>query len=256
MSAHPALTAASDAALAAYRDAVSRYTREQLRAVEMVGADGTDTMFVDVVVEDAVISAATKAGVNVLTEERGFVDIGSAVTLVVDPVDGSANAAAGVPLSCFSATVAVDGEFTESITTWLHTGLVWWASRTESTFRTSGCTDLASAAVSVLRPHERNWDAWSRVAREAKRIRILSCSTLDAAFVATGAVDAFLDAGSDTHRLMDIAAAVVLVGASGGVVVDAYDRPIEFDTDLTRRWSGIVAATPELAASLQEKVAG
>ncbi|MFZ2174991.1 MAG: inositol monophosphatase family protein, partial [Rhodococcus sp. (in: high G+C Gram-positive bacteria)] len=100
----------------------------------------------------------------------------------------------------------------------------------------------------------RNWDAWSRVARKATRIRILSCSTIDAAFVATGAVDAFVDAGSDTHRLMDIAAAVVLVGASGGAVLDAYGRPIEFDTDLTRRWSGIVAATPELGEELRALV--
>nr|WP_240945579.1 inositol monophosphatase family protein [Rhodococcus sp. HNM0569] len=250
------MTAASTAALDAYRDAVARYPRARLRAVEKVGADGTDTMFVDVVVEDAIVAAATALGVNVLSEERGWVDVGSAVSLVVDPVDGSANAAAGVPLSCFSAAVVVDGEFTEAMTTWLHTGQSWWASRAGSAYRTSGCRTVGDAAVSVLRPHERNWDAWTRVTRAAQRIRILSCSTLDSAFVATGAVDAFLDAGSDTHRLMDVAAAVVLVGASGGVVLDAFDRPIAFDTDLTRRWSTIVAATPELGEELRALVRG
>ncbi|MFD4404861.1 inositol monophosphatase family protein [Nocardia sp. NPDC058499] len=253
--AHPALNATADAALSAYRTALATYSREQLRAVESDGADGTPTMFVDVVVEDAIVAAATAAGVNVLSEERGWVDIGSAVSLVVDPVDGSANAAAGVPLSCFSAAVVVDGEFTEALTCWLHTGQRWWASRDHSPYRTSGCRRAGDAAVSILRPHARNWDAWERVARTATRIRILSCSTLDAAFVADGSVDAFLDAGSDTHRLMDIAAAVVQVTASGGVVLDAYGRPIEFDTDLTRRWSGIVAATPELGHELQALVA-
>ncbi|MFB8275310.1 inositol monophosphatase family protein [Nocardia colli] len=249
--ANKALLAAADAAVLAHRDALAKHSPAELSAIRMEGADGTPTMLIDVLVEDAIIAAATAAGVNVLSEERGWVDVGSAVTLVVDPVDGSANAAAGIPLACFSAAVAIDGEFTEALTVWLHTDERWWATREHSEFRTSGRTTVAGAAVSMLRPHPRNWEAWSRVAETAGRIRILSCSTLDAAFVATGAVDAFVDAGSDTHRLMDIAAATILVGASGGAVLDAFDRPIGFDTDLTRRWSGIVAATAELAAELR-----
>ncbi|WP_257890779.1 hypothetical protein [Rhodococcus sp. USK10] len=86
--------AAADAAVDAYRHALTTYSREKLRSIAKQGADGTPTMFVDVVVEDAIIDAATAAGLNVLSEERGWVDVGSAVTLVVDPVDGSANAAA------------------------------------------------------------------------------------------------------------------------------------------------------------------
>lgn len=249
--ANTALLAAADAAVLAHRNAVANHAPAELAAIRMDGADGTPTMFIDVLVEDAIIAAATAAGVNVLSEERGWVDVGSSVTLVVDPVDGSANAAAGIPLACFSAAVAIDGEFTEALTVWLHTDERWWAARGHSEFRTSGCRSVRAAAVSVLRPHPRNWAAWTRVAEAATRIRILSCSTLDAAFVATGAVDAFVDAGSDTHRLMDIAAATILVGASGGTVIDAFDRPITFDTDLTRRWSGIVAATPELADELR-----
>ncbi|NLG55929.1 MAG: inositol monophosphatase [Rhodococcus sp.] len=254
--AHPALLVTAEAASTAYREAQLKYSREQLKAIEMEGADGTPTMFIDVLVEDAIIAAARSIGVNVLSEERGWIDVGSSISLVIDPVDGSANAAAGVPLSCFSAAVVEDGEFTEALTSWLHTDERWWASRQFSPYRTSGCTNVADAAVSMLRPHARNWEAWGRVAREATRIRILSCSTIDAAFVANGAIDAFVDAGSDTHRLMDIAAAVVLVEASGGVVLDTLDRPIEFDTDLTRRWSGIVAATEELGHELRELITG
>ncbi|WP_280385567.1 inositol monophosphatase family protein [Nocardia wallacei] len=251
-----ALLAAADAALEAYGEALANHSPAQLAAVAMDGADGTPTMLIDVLVEEAVIAAATAAGVNVLSEERGWIDVGSAVSLVIDPVDGSANAAAGVPLACFSAAVAVDGEFTEAMTVWLHTGERWWAAAGRPAFGTSGRRSVGESAVSMLRPHPRNWDAWSRVARAATRIRILSCSTLDAALVATGAVDAFVDTGSDTHRLMDIAAATVLVGAAGGAVVDAYGRPIAFDTDLTRRWSGVVAATPELADELCDLIRG
>jgi len=87
-------------------------------------------------------------------------------------------------------------------------------------------------------------------------VRILGCSTLDAVLVATGASDAFVDANSDTHRIMDIAAAAVLVPASSGVIRDVHDRPIEFDTDLTRRWSGLVASSDSLADELIELVLG
>jgi myo-inositol-1(or 4)-monophosphatase len=201
----------------------------------------------------------------VLSEEAGLVDRGSAVTLVMDPLDGSANAAAGVPLCAFSAAVAVDGAFTEALTVWLDTGRSWWAARDAgapapgrgrgASRRTSGRRTLDGAAVSLLRPRTdltHAWAAWQAVAHRAGRIRILSSSCLEAALVAEGAVDAFADAASDTHRLVDIAAAVVLAEAAGGAVRDVHGRAIEPDTDLTRRWSGVVGATPELADELAE----
>ncbi|GAA4283288.1 bifunctional fructose-bisphosphatase/inositol-phosphate phosphatase [Brevibacterium daeguense] len=244
---HPVLAAAADAALGAYRDAIRRHTPAQLAEHVLDGADGTPSMHIDVLVEDAVIDAVTALGANVLSEERGWVDRSSALTVVIDPVDGTANAASGVPVSCFSGAVAVDGVFTHALTSWLHTDDRWWAQAGVPSYRTSGRRAAEGAAVSLLRPHDRNWEAWSRVARAAGRIRVLGCSTMDAALVATGAIDAFADAGSDTHRLMDLAAAAVLVPAAGGVLVDAHGRPFELDLDLTRRWSGVVAATPELA---------
>jgi myo-inositol-1(or 4)-monophosphatase len=67
---------------------------------------------------------------------------------------------------------------------------------------------------------------------------------------AEGSTDAFADAGTDTHRIVDLAAAMVIVPAAGGVIIDAFGRPLEIDPDLTRRWSGVVAATPRLAEEL------
>jgi myo-inositol-1(or 4)-monophosphatase len=67
---------------------------------------------------------------------------------------------------------------------------------------------------------------------------------------AQGATDAFADAATDTHRLVDIAASVVLAEAAGGAVRDVFGRAISLDTDLTKRWSGVVAATRDLADEL------
>lgn len=252
---HPALAAVARAAAAAFHDARTRYSRAVLAEKVEMGADGTPTTRLDLLVDSAVADAATAAQVNLITEEIGVIDNGSAVTLVVDPVDGTANAVAEVPLSAFAGVVAVDGKAIESLTTWLDTGRSWHAKVDEPVrFSTSGRRDLDGAAVSLLRPHRTNESAWLRVVHRASRVRILSSSCLEAALVAQGSIDAFADAGSDTHRIMDIAAAAVLVPAAGGAVIDAFGRPVEIDPDLSQRWSAVVAATPELAEQLAAEI--
>lgn len=254
---HPALAAVARAAAAAFHDAQARHDRAALGEQVTMGADGTPTTRLDLLVDSAVAEAAAAQRVNLISEEIGVVDHGSAVTLVVDPVDGTANAVAGVPLAAFAGVVEVDGKAVESLITWLDTGRSWHAKVGEPIpWRTSGRRALDGAAVSLLRPQAANEAAWLRVSRRAARVRILSSSCLEAALVAQGSTDAFADAGSDTHRIMDIAAATVLVPAAGGVVIDAFGRAIEIDPDLSRRWSGVVAATLELAAQLAETIQG
>jgi fructose-1,6-bisphosphatase/inositol monophosphatase family enzyme len=56
--------------------------------------------------------------------------------------------------------------------------------------------------------------------------------------------------------LCAFAAAMVIVPAAGGVVIDAAGCPLEIDLDLTRRWSGIVAATAQLGEQLAATIRG
>jgi myo-inositol-1(or 4)-monophosphatase len=255
---HPGLLAAADAAQRAYADARANHTRAELETVVATGADGTPTMHIDQLVEAAIVEATEPHRLNVLSEELGFLDRGSDYALVVDPLDGSANAAAGVPLACFSAALADGHRFTQALTRWLETGRDWAVADATvlrgGPLQTTGHTSLAGASLSLLRPQPANQRAWNRLAETAARIRVLSCSTLESVLVLTGAVDAFADPGGDIHRLVDLAAACVLASATEAAVLDAYERPIEFDTDLTRRWSGIVAATPDLAYAIRHQV--
>ncbi|OBJ03287.1 inositol monophosphatase family protein [Mycobacterium sp. 1465703.0] len=248
---HPALADAARAAAEAFGAARAQYDRAALSEKVQTGADGTPTMRLDILVDTAVADVVNQHRVNLLSEEIGVIDNGSALTLVVDPVDGTANAAAGVPLSAFAGVVAVDGAATEALTCWFDTGRCWHAVAGQPVpYRTSGRTGLDGAAVSLLRPHGDDDAAWWRVARRAARVRILSTSCLEAALVAEGSTDAFADAGSDSHRIMDLAAAMVMVPAAGGAVLDVRGRPLEIHPDLSRRWSGVVAATPALAEEL------
>lgn len=258
---HPVFAATAQAALRSLDQALREHSRTDLEREVAMGADGTPTMWVDALVEEAIVNVALEHGVNVLSEEIGFIDRRSPYTLIVDPLDGSANAAANVPLACFSAVLAEDDRFIQASTVWLATGQSW-AGTSDGTIRsgavpwsTTGRTAVEGGAVSLLRPHPRNRDAWWRVTERAARVRILSCSTLEAMLVMQGSTDAFADAGSDTHRLVDIAAAAVMLPLAGGAVIDAFGRPIEMTTDLTCRWSGIVAATPALADELAQLIA-
>jgi myo-inositol-1(or 4)-monophosphatase len=248
---HPALAEVTRAAATAYRAARHAHGRVALAEKVADGADGTPTMRVDALVEDAIAEAAARSGVNLLSEEAGYLDHGSATTLAVDPVDGSANAAAGVPLCSFGGAVLADGRPTEAVTCWLDTGRCWWTRVGQpSAYRTSGRAELAGASVDLMRPKANTVAAWQRVADRAGRVRVLASTCLEAALVAEGSIDAFADPGSDTHRIVDLAAALVTVPAAGGVVLDVHGRPLEFDVDLTRRWSGVVAATRSLGEQL------
>jgi myo-inositol-1(or 4)-monophosphatase len=259
LSALPApLVAAALTAANAYGTAKERYSRLELESIVAIGADGTPTMMIDAIVEDAIVETAATASVNILSEEVGFLDRGSSLTLVIDPLDGSANAAAGVPLSCFSAAIADDSKFVAALTFWFDGNRFWGGTADgsvlvgvpEAGWKTTQRRSLNGAAISLLRPHENTWGIWQAMVSRAARVRVLSCSTLEAALVLQGSTDAFADAGSDTHRLVDLVAAIVLLPLAGGAVCDLFGRPIEFDTDLTRRWSGVVAASPALANEL------
>jgi len=251
------LLVAAEAATASFEMARRTHRREELAEIIGLGGDGTPTSRLDQLVDEAVLAATEHARMNVLSEEAGWVDRGSAFTLVVDPVDGTANALAGVPICTFSGAVVVDDQPAVALTRWLDTGRDWLVragAPSDEAWCTTGRTALDGAAVSLLRPQATTRAAWSRVADQAARIRILSCSTFEAVLVCTAATDAFADPGGEVHRYVDLVAAQLYAAAAGAVVDDVLGRPIDFDTDLTRRWSGIVAATPELASELRRVI--
>ncbi len=249
---HPVLAESAEAALNAYKHAMATFSREERLTLVGIGGDGTPTYFLDEFVERPVLDVFERHNVNVLSEEIGWIDRGSSETIVVDPLDGTANAAAGVPLACFSAARVVDGIAIEGLAVWLDGDRYWWStSDTPIHNTTTGRTALDGAAVSMLRPRTETFDAWTRVARRIDRVRVLGSSVLEGCLVADGAIDAFCDPGGDIHRIVDLAALDIIIRAAGGVVVDLHGRDLVYTPDLSLRWSGIVAATPQLADELR-----
>lgn len=242
------LSDAAHTAWRAYRHAMGTMTPDDRRRTIAERPDGTETFLLDVAVETPVLETLARHRVNVLSEEAGWIDRGSAVTVVVDPVDGTANAAAGVPVCAFAAAVVVDDTVEAARILWFDTGSEWAVSGSRpSTITVSGRRDVVGASMSLLRPLPSTQAAWTRLAERAGRVRILGSTALEAALVADGSIDLCCDPGGDVHRIVDIAAAKLIVEAAGGVVVDVHDRPFTFEPDLRRRWSGVFAASRQLA---------
>ncbi|MCL2510257.1 MAG: sugar kinase, partial [Methanomassiliicoccaceae archaeon] len=72
-----------------------------------MGADGTSTSQIDKIAENTVLDYIQRNNIplNVLSEEIGFVDNGGDETLVLDPIDGTSNAVAGIPLYTISMAI-------------------------------------------------------------------------------------------------------------------------------------------------------
>lgn len=238
----------ANAAESAYQNAMTTMTASERSRDIGLGGDGTPTMFLDQYIESPVLQIIENIGANVISEEVGWIDRGSAVTMVIDPVDGTANSAAGVPLSGFSVAMAIDGVVVESLVTWLGTTYEWHAHIDDPVVRrVSNQESLAGASLSILRPRPTTWTGWSKIAQKAERLRILGTSVIEGCLVSDGAVDAFCDPGGDIHRIVDIAAVALIVEKSGGVVRDVHGRKFNFEPDLSQRWSGVFAATESLA---------
>ncbi|HEX5167455.1 MAG TPA: hypothetical protein VFV93_18745, partial [Thermomicrobiales bacterium] len=78
------------------REVVVRAEYHRLAEVVGLGADGADTTHIDQVAEDVALACleASEPRMNILSEEIGFLDRGSSLTAIVDPIDSTNNAIA------------------------------------------------------------------------------------------------------------------------------------------------------------------
>jgi myo-inositol-1(or 4)-monophosphatase len=263
-----------------------------------IGADGADTSRIDYVAEEAALSffQSTQIHGNVLSEEVGFVDRGSAITYILDPIDSTSNATAsaigsaelpgtsssgdpelelprhsemfGFPYFAFSVAAMIDDRLVAACVRNLPTGDLFTASLGAGT-RYNGVivspvtvSRLADAWVALIRPSK---DEGLRRAREiifnARRIRITGCSALDIALISTGSLHALVNPNAHRppnsgEKVVDYAGGQLILQEAGGVITDTEGRPLPIDHDLARLTPVLAAATPELHRELIASIHG
>lgn len=197
----------------------------------------------DLAADAAALEVLERAGVGVLSEESGRHRPDHAVTVVVDPLDGSTNASRGVPWYAVSlCAVDADGPLAALVVN-LASGMRFEAVRGGGALvdgrpaLPSGATAMADSmvALSGLPPQ---WLGW-------KQFRAMGAVALDLCAVAAGTVDAYLDCSSSAHGPWDYLGGLLVCTEAGVPVVDADGRDlVVLDHDARR--TPIAAATPTL----------
>jgi fructose-1,6-bisphosphatase/inositol monophosphatase family enzyme len=188
------------------------------------------------------------AGVSILSEESGWhPGTDPSVTVVVDPVDGSTNAAHGIPWYATSLCAVDDDGPRVALVVNQATGQTFSAARGAGAFcdgeaiAPSGCRSLGDAVVGLSGfPTERlGW----------RQYRALGAAALDLCLVASGGFDAYVDCSRDAHGPWDYLGGLLVCLEAGAVVTEVEGRDLVALGHGDRR-TPLAAATPELCAEL------
>ncbi len=211
-----------------------------------IGADGSPTSQIDKVAENAALMYIQLHGIqlNILSEEIGFVDNGAEETLVLDPIDGTSNAIAGVPYYTISMGVGSDtlsgmrlGYLRNPVT-----GDVLCAERGCGAFK-NGCPihvrepDMDDLFMMIYMGNGAHPDAF-RLTKAVKSSRSYGCASLEMAIVAEGEADGFYmrsERYTRSARIVDIAASTLILREAGGEVYDMEGNVLDMPMDLEHR---------------------
>jgi fructose-1,6-bisphosphatase/inositol monophosphatase family enzyme len=240
-----------DAALLALLDDVANAVGEALSRLDDWGLADTvpGQHHCDLVADAAALDILRRADVGVLSEESGLHRPEASIVVVVDPVDGSTNAAHGVPWFA-TALCAVDHRGPRVAVVHNHaTGDRFDAVRGEGARRNgavvipSGEERLDHSVVGLNGLPPRPFGA--------AQYRMLGAMAPDLCAVASGVLDGFVDCTPGTVGPWDYMGSLLICREAGAVVEDAFGRDLVV-LDHSARRVPVAAATPALQRALME----
>lgn len=201
----------------------------------------------DLAADEACLSVLDSAGFGWLSEESGVVGADRDIVVIVDPVDGSTNAARGIPWFATSLC-AVDGDGAlAALVVNQASGRRFWAIRGEGAsvdgapLVPSTETGLGESMI-AMSGYPRQYLGW-------RQFRALGAAALDLCAVAEGVLDGYLDASPSAHGSWDYAAGMLICAEAGAHVTDAFDREL-LTLDHGERRTPLAAGTPALLSEL------
>lgn len=185
---------------------------------------------------------------RIVSEESGISgDARSALTIVVDPVDGSTNCAHDLAYWATSLC-AVDSQGMLAALVANHaTGEIFTAIRGAGAFRDG--RPLRPSPVKRVEDALVVLSGWPARLLPWQQYRALGCASLSLCALAAGGVDGYID-GGPWHAPWDYLGGLLMCRESGAPVVDAADEELVTSAVAARRQL-LGASTPELLASLR-----
>lgn len=204
----------------------------------------------DIAADSAALSVLHEAGLAVLSEESGTTrpteSEHEGLLVVLDPVDGSTNAAHGIPWFATSLCVVDDRGPRVALVENQASGVRFEAVRGAGAWRDgrtiapSPCRQLSEAVIGVS-GFPRHRPPWSQY-------RALGSAALDHCAVAEGALDGYLVVGGSSLRVWDYLGGMLVCTEAGAVVAEQDGAELVVKDDGRRR--PVAAATPDLLSQL------
>jgi myo-inositol-1(or 4)-monophosphatase len=203
----------------------------------------------DLVADAAALDVLDRSGMGVLSEESGRSWPERTITVVLDPLDGSTNAARGIPWYATSLCAVDEAGPVAALVVNLASGVRFdavrqgGARRDGRAIRGSRCDVLSEAmlGLSGYPPRRLGW----------KQYRTLGAAALDLCGVASGVLDGYVDCSRNAHGPWDYLGGLLVCREAGVEVVDAFDRELVVLGHDDRR-TPIGGATPQLLEALVE----
>ena len=204
----------------------------------------------DLIADSAALAVLHAAGLSVLSEESGITrPPGSAregLLVILDPVDGSTNAAHGIPWFATSLCVVDDEGPRVALVENQASGVRFEAVRGAGAWRDgrtispSSCREITKAVIGVsgLPRHRPPWSQY----------RALGSAALDHCAVAEGVLDGYLVVGGSSLRVWDYVGGMLVCTEAGAVVEELDGAELVVRDDGRRRPAA--AATPDLLSQL------
>ena len=220
-------------------DAVSAQFIAGHRAESAVAKQGNDfATAVDLAIERRVAAELTRlTGIGVHGEEFGGESLDAELVWVLDPIDGTFNYAAGLPMAAILLGLLADGQPVLGLT-WLPFTAQRYTVRIGEPVRCNGealdklqPTTLSDSVVGIgtfnvesrgRYPGRYRAAVLENLSRQCSRVRMHGATGVDLAYVAAGSLGGAISFG---HHIWDHAAGVALVRAAGGVVTDLSGEP-------------------------------
>ena len=219
------------------------------------GAGGDISRNIDLVAEKTVLDYLKKINFNcvVLGEECGRVEINDNPKgyVIMDAIDGTANAVSGIPFFCCSLAFATNDKLssiTDAVVTNLSNGEQYWASKGKGAFLNETKIHVQNKETAYKIVGVNTSGASPELLKKLQTIferhgptRHFGANALEMAFLSRGIMDVFIDL-RDKIRVQDMAAGYLLIKEAGGLIVDADAQPLDSDFGIMTRLSFIGAA--------------
>jgi|TARA_B100000959_G_C14945069_1_gene609500 myo-inositol-1(or 4)-monophosphatase len=223
------------------------------------GAGGDISRNIDVTAENIVINylKEKKFDCVVLGEECGRVELSSNPKgfIIMDAIDGSANAVRGLPFFCCSLAFATDDKLssiTDAAITNLSNGEIFWASKGKGAFLNEKQISVQNKKPLYKIVGINTSGASSELLKKLEPIfqnhnhtRHFGANALEMAMFAQGLMDIFIDLRGKI-RIQDMAAGYLLVKESGGLMLNENLEQLDSDLSYETRLSFVAAANKEI----------